>query len=64
MSNMWGHLGDLFGDGLRYGSKSEKCYCINEAALVFRPMDGGKVARGDIAPPNKVIQYDSSLRRG
>ena len=58
-----GHLGDVFGDGWKYGSKSGKRYCINGSALVFRPMDGGKELRGDIPPPNKVIQYEPSLRK-
>ena len=51
------HLGDLFTDGWRYGSKTGKRYCINGAALIYHPMDGGKDVRGDIPPPNKVIQY-------
>mmetsp|Transcript_57912 Transcript_57912/g.161625 ORF Transcript_57912/g.161625 Transcript_57912/m.161625 type:complete len:228 (+) Transcript_57912:32-715(+) len=47
-----GHLGDLFSDGRTYkGTKAEVTglrYCVDGAALVFYPDDGGAAVRGDI----------------
>lgn len=62
-----GHLGDLFVDGWKFtgtpAAKTGKRYCIDGAALVFRPEDGGKEVRGDRPPPNKVIEYEQPLYR-
>mmetsp|Transcript_16773 Transcript_16773/g.25343 ORF Transcript_16773/g.25343 Transcript_16773/m.25343 type:complete len:279 (-) Transcript_16773:188-1024(-) len=62
-----GHLGDVFVDGWKFtgtpAAKTGRRYCIDGAALVFRPEDGGKEVRGDRPPPNKVIEYEQPLYR-
>mmetsp|Transcript_20575 Transcript_20575/g.51177 ORF Transcript_20575/g.51177 Transcript_20575/m.51177 type:complete len:306 (+) Transcript_20575:61-978(+) len=62
-----GHLGDLFNDGWVYlGTQAFETgnrYCIDGGALIFKPQNGGEDVYGDLAPPNKVINYDSPMFR-
>jgi len=64
-----GHLGDLFNDGWVYvgtpAFETGSRYCIDGAALVFKPTSGGEGEDiyGDIPPSNKVINYESSMFR-
>jgi len=66
--NCGGHLGDLFNDGWLYrgssAARTGKRYCIDGAALVFKPEGGGEDVFGDIPPPGKVIRYEQSMYRG
>jgi len=52
-----GHLGDVFGDGILYVNTpafaSGKRYCVDGAALNFKPSDGGEDVFGDLPPPKK-----------
>eukprot|EP00978_Attheya_sp_CCMP212_P003096 scaffold6333_cov61-Attheya_sp.AAC.3 len=62
-----GHLGDVFNDGWRFVAtpafKTGKRFCIDGAALVFKPESGGKDVVGDRLPPNKVINYEPAAYR-
>jgi len=62
-----GHLGDLFKDGKLFpGTQAFETgnrYCIDGAALVFKPSGGGDDIFGDLPPPNKVINYEQSMFR-
>lgn len=66
-SSCGGHLGDLFNDGWLYrgssAAKTGKRYCIDGAALIFKPEGGGEDVYGDEAPPNKVIRYEQNMYR-
>jgi len=62
-----GHLGDLFNDGWIYRGTSAattgKRYCIDGAALIFKPEGAGEDVFGDQPPPNKIIRYEQSMYR-
>lgn len=50
-----GHLGDLFNDGFIYVNTpaftTGKRYCVDGAALIFKPKDGSEDVFGDLPPP-------------
>ena len=52
-----GHLGDVFNDGFIYVNTpafvSGKRFCVDGAALVFKPSDGSEDVFGDLPPPKK-----------
>ena len=52
-----GHLGDVFNDGYLFVGTpafvSGKRYCVDGAALIFEPKDGGELVYGDVSPKPK-----------
>jgi len=52
-----GHLGDVFSDGMLFVNTpafaSGKRYCVDGAALIFKPSNGEDDVFGDLAPPAK-----------
>jgi peptide-methionine (R)-S-oxide reductase len=60
-----GHLGDVFLDGKLFvgtpAFKSGKRFCIDGAALIFKPDDGSAEVYGDTPPPSKAASLPSFL---
>lgn len=60
-----GHLGDVFSDGKLYintpAFASGKRNCVDGAALIFKPADGGEDVYGDTPPQRKKKQTPSFL---
>ena len=60
-----GHLGDVFLDGKLFintpAFKSGKRFCIDGAALIFKPADGSADVYGDTPPPAKSNSLPSFL---
>jgi peptide-methionine (R)-S-oxide reductase len=57
-----GHLGDVFSDGLLFVNTpafaTGKRYCVDGAALIFKPSDGSEDVFGDLPPPKKKSERD------
>jgi len=64
--NCGGHLGDIFRDGFLYvgtpAFKSGKRYCIDGAALVFKPDDGSEDVIGDTVPTKRGGELPDFLK--
>ena len=61
-----GHLGDVFNDGKLFlntpAFKSGQRYCIDGAALIFKPADGTSDVYGDTPPPSSKGELPSFLQ--
>jgi len=64
-STCGGHLGDVFMDGFLFvntpAAKSGKRFCIDGAALIFKPSDGSENIFGDTPPPRQTNELPSFL---
>lgn len=64
--NCGGHLGDIFRDGFLFvgtpAFKSGKRYCVDGAALVFKPDDGSEDVIGDTVPTKRVGELPDFLK--
>lgn len=60
-----GHLGDVFSDGKLFVNTpaftSGKRYCVDGAALIFKPSDGTDDVFGDLSPPMKKKEMPDFL---
>ena len=61
-----GHLGDLFNDGLVYvgtpAFETGKRFCVDGAALIFKPKDGSDDVSGDLPPLQKKNELPEFLQ--
>ncbi len=60
-----GHLGDVFNDGMLFVNTpafaSGKRFCVDGAALIFKPADGSDDVFGDTPPPAKKKEIPDFL---
>ncbi len=61
-----GHLGDVFNDGFIYvgtpAFETGKRFCVDGAALIFKPKDGSEDVFGDLSPPQKKNELPDFLQ--